>query len=374
MDDRVLAAVVATHSQALAGSLITTYREQIQSCSVGVVDLIADWCRVPASYDSAWDPAFSRAQLALTTAALDPREVAVRLALRLTETGCPGAWSARIAPTTLRLGGLLLPGVERVQVEGQGWPPAVTVCGENGASVQCVRREPTGQWAAEGVEPLPSVGVTGSTFLLGASAPLAGDGGQQGFEGVQAVDSIDPAMIQRFREAFGLLAAGGPDYLRWVERILRGILVCHREESFRVISGSGGAMPGVIHASYPAGAMDLAEVLVHECAHQYFYMLERVGPVDDGSDPTLYWSPPIRKERPLSRILMAYHALANVRLFYEAVRAERVDDGGYVDRNEAVIMESVARLDEPLRGNPALTRLGRALYEPLARRVATLAA
>ena len=67
--------------------------------------------------------------------------------------------------------------------------------------------------------------------------------------------------------------------------------------------------------------MDIAEVLVHECAHQYFYLLAYVGPYDDGSDERLYWSPPLRRNRPLSRILMAYHALANVRLFYAAVRA-----------------------------------------------------
>ena len=82
----------------------------------------------------------------------------------------------------------------------------------------------------------------------------------------------------------------------------------------------------------------------------------------------------MRKERPLSRILVAYHALANVRLFYESVRAARIDDGGYVDLYERKLSDTIAQLDAPLRDNPALTRLGRALYEPLARRIAALAA
>jgi HEXXH motif-containing protein len=76
--------------------------------------------------------------------------------------------------------------------------------------------------------------------------------------------------------------------------------------------------------------------------------------------------------RPLTRILTAYHALANVRLFYQACREAGVDDGGYLAVNEAVMDDAVAQLDTPLRRNPALTPLGRAMYAPLAERIAAL--
>jgi HEXXH motif-containing protein len=169
------------------------------------------------------------------------------------------------------------------------------------------------------------------------------------------------------------VADNSPAYLRWVERVLNGILVCHLEESARVVSGSEEDVPGLIHASFPCGRMDTAEVLVHECAHQYFYMLQRVGPVDDGEDRELYWSAVARRRRPLSRILMAYHAIANVRLFYEEIRARGGADVAYVDTHQAQVDETVASLDEPLRDNPTLTHLGRGLYEPLAVRIAALA-
>jgi HEXXH motif-containing protein len=374
LDDRVLAAVAGTHAQALAELLITTYGEEIASCSEGLVDLVADWCRVPTSYDTAWDLAFGRVQLALTSGALDPREVAVRVALRLTETGVEGAWRGVIPPSTLRLGHLILPGIESVEVKCAAGRLGATVRAQNGTTVECGRREATGEWVADGVASLPLIGVTRSIYLLGASGLPPADGGEQGFEGVEPVQSIDTATIKGFQGAFEILADGVTNYLGWIERILRGILVSRREEAFRLVSGSADAVPGVIHASYPAGAMDIAEVLVHECAHQYFYLLERVGPLDDGSDPRLYWSPPLRRERPLNRILMAYHALANVWLFYDAVRAVGVDDSGYVDTHESTIADSVAQLDAPLRSNRALTGLGRALYQPLADRVAGLAA
>jgi HEXXH motif-containing protein len=100
-----------------------------------------------------------------------------------------------------------------------------------------------------------------------------------------------------------------------------------------------------------------------------------VGPVDDASDTTLYWSPPIRRHRPLSRILMAYHALANVMLLYDGVRRQPqadVEDSFYVRANLPDLRAAVQALDEPLRDNPALTALGRGLYQPLADRLDTL--
>jgi HEXXH motif-containing protein len=373
MDDRLLDVVVGTHSQALADALVKTYRQEISACTTGVVGLITDWCRAPASYETAWDPAFGRAELALTNGALDPREVAVRLALRLTETGREDAWCGVIAPSTFRLGRLILPGAESIQVDCNGGELRVTGRATNG-TFECVRQQATGEWIADGLECLPSVGLERSITLLGASAPIAGDGGEQGFEGVEPVGSFDTAMIQKFQEAFDAVAVGATEYSRWIEVVLRGILVTRCKRTSGTISGSVQPMPGVIQAAYPAGRMEIAEILVHESAHQYFYLLERVGPVDDGSDHTRYWSPPMRKVRPLSRILVAYHALANVRLFYESIRAARIDDGGYVDLYERKLSDTIAQLDAPLRDNPALTRLGRALYEPLARRIAALAA
>ena len=152
-------------------------------------------------------------------------------------------------------------------------------------------------------------------------------------------------------------------------------VVCPQRAQYRLISGSWEDVPGFVHMSSPHGGIDIAEVLVHECAHQYFYMLQRLGPMDDASDATLYWSPPIRKNRPLSRVLMAYHALANVQLLYRAVRDNPANGEAvvrYVTVNEPDLQAAIRTLDEPLRHNPALTGFGRGLYEPLAAHMATL--
>jgi HEXXH motif-containing protein len=366
-DERAFDAVVGTHSQELVRSLLSIHGEKISSRSEGLVEAILEWCASPSTYEIGWDPAFGWAQLALTDEAPNPVETAVRIALRLTEAGVLNhAWRASIERTELQLGGLLLPKVVAITVEFADGTPQVATRAFNGRHTKCVPGGAEGDWLADGAERVPSVRLDRPVYLLGASTLPAMLDERNAFDGVDAVDSIDAATVARFRAALELFEGALGEYRRWIERVLRGVLVGRRVERVRVSSGSADTLPGVIHASYPAGVMDLGEIFVHECAHQYFYMLERVGPVDDGGDQTLYWSPPIRKKRPLPRILMAYHALANVQLFYRSIRSAGIEDGGYVDRYAPDMAEAVAQLDAPLRGNLSLTPLGRALYEPLA--------
>jgi HEXXH motif-containing protein len=72
---------------------------------------------------------------------------------------------------------------------------------------------------------------------------------------------------------------------------------------------------------------------------------------------------------------MAYHALANVQLLFEAVRSNEANDKWdieYVRVNEPDLQAAIRALDQPLRGNPALTKLGRRLYDLLTERMAEL--
>jgi HEXXH motif-containing protein len=130
-----------------------------------------------------------------------------------------------------------------------------------------------------------------------------------------------------------------------------------------------GAVPGMAVDQVADRLMEIAEMLVDKCTHQYLYVLQRVGTLDDGSDDRLCCSP-IRMKRSLSKILIAYHALANVRFFYDRARSGgREDELEYVDANQPAITGALANLDAPLRDNAALTELGRGLYEPLAHRL-----
>lgn len=371
-DESVFETVVTTYGRAIATWLVTNYREDLARVSNGLVEFVLKWTHTPVSLRTVWDISFGQAQLALKSGKLDPSEVAARLALRLTENGHRGSWSVVTRPATIRLGTALVHFAEEIRVHDEDSSTCVNIRTTDGIEINGVRNAQTGLWTTIGGDYLPEIGPNNSIYLLPLSALPLNEDGEQIFENVLPVSALDASMVDTFAAGVDAVAGNAPNYLPWIERVLHGIVVCSVDDPYRVVSGSGEDVPGIIHASHGLGRMDIAEILIHECAHQYFYMLQRVGPVDDGTDATLYWSPPIRKNRPLSRILMAYHALANVRLFYEFIRASGGSVAAYVDLYEHEMNASIASLDIPLRNNPALTALGRGLYEPLASRLAAV--
>ncbi len=63
---------------------------------------------------------------------------------------------------------------------------------------------------------------------------------------------------------------------------------------------------------------------------------------------------------------MAFHALVNVLRLYEAVEQLGGAQARYVAANAPALRRDIAVLRKPLHSSPALTALGRSLYQPLA--------
>ncbi|MFE2124590.1 HEXXH motif-containing putative peptide modification protein [Rhodococcus aetherivorans] len=348
MDARILDMVAGTYGAAVSAALVEHCRADITAATSGVVELIDAWSRRPPSFRTTWNEAFGQAELAIAGES-DPVAAAVAIALRLTELGCDGHWRARIPNTRLRVAGISLGTVEHIEAS----PTAIVADG-----VEC--RFQDGGWTADRPLRLPSVGWDSRIWLLdAATAPE--------FDAVAPVAVVTPQAVEDFQRALDLAERLG--YRPWIETVLRALVVAGKEDTTRMASGSTVALPGVVAISHPANLFDLLETLVHECAHQYFHLLSRYGAFDDGSDTAHYWSPAARAMRPVHRILVAYHALANVVILFDAMRDADVADDGYVERNIDTVLRKVNELDAPLRGNPALTALGRALYDPLAERV-----
>jgi len=68
--------------------------------------------------------------------------------------------------------------------------------------------------------------------------------------------------------------------------------------------------------------------------------------------------------------LLAYHAFANVLLFYRECRSHGVGDPEFCELQEREYQRCLEALQRPLHTTRALTPLGRALFEPLAARLA----
>ena len=155
--------------------------------------------------------------------------------------------------------------------------------------------------------------------------------------------------------------------MHWIGYVLRDLIPLP-DRSGMHNSGSEYLLPGVICVSNQNDPWALAEMLVHEATHQYLYILNRLGPLDDGTDQTLYFSPIRNMGRPIHFIVVAYHAFGNVLLFYRTVRdaisADR-EAGARIHRRVEELDPQLAGLEHALQTTKALTPLGRALWEPL---------
>jgi HEXXH motif-containing protein len=110
-------------------------------------------------------------------------------------------------------------------------------------------------------------------------------------------------------------------------------------------------------------------MFVHEASHQYFHIIRRVDTVHDHSDTRLYYSPVKGEGRPIDAILLAFHAFANVVLFYRLCIDGGLDDDGYCKRNADRHLSELKSMLSYLQSSNALTEVGTLLWKPLAAKI-----
>jgi HEXXH motif-containing protein len=130
-----------------------------------------------------------------------------------------------------------------------------------------------------------------------------------------------------------------------------------------VHSGSFDGYFGVIYATPTAEIIRLAEMLIHESSHQHFHLLTRLAPLAE-EDERLFYSPFARAQRHADRILLAYHAFANVELFYRACLERGIQTARALD-GIARFQADLDAVERVLADEAALTPIGRELLEAL---------
>jgi HEXXH motif-containing protein len=176
------------------------------------------------------------------------------------------------------------------------------------------------------------------------------------------------AATKSVERAFDLLEKHAKPYVKWVNRVIREVVALRCSKGF-LRSNSSEDWPGKIQLSLPRRPVEVAEMLVHEASHQYFYAVQRFEAVSDADDRKLYYSPVKGTDRPIDKILLAFHAFANVGLFYKSCIATGLDDKNYCKINLERHLQELNELAEHLRSCNSLTKIGRALWEPLANNV-----
>jgi HEXXH motif-containing protein len=306
-------------------------------------------CAHPAQSDRA----LTSLAAAMTSPASDPSAAAARAVLLLLTAGADLLSAEIVLERPARLGwhGYLLPKARRVV---SATSERVELDLANGDRHVFLRGELAGDWR---VVALPYIDA------MCVIAPWAVDA----YDSIHVPFALSPLpiddIVAPLRDAWRLIELASPETFQWCGRVATDVIALAGEAGTSR-SGSNRDAPGQLALSVPAPPLTLAELFVHECSHQYFHLAEELGPVDDGSDSRLYWSPLTRSERPLDRILIAHHAVANIIRFYRAVAARGLDVDGHAEvelDRQAVCLHA---LETALEKTGALTDRGRALYTP----------
>src|SRR6185437_8100292 len=263
---------------------------------------------------------------------LSAQRAAASLLLHCGAHGVSGDWELRFdQPSIFLWESYLLPESQRLIVSHK--QETVRILSEvNGSrhESRLHRVAETGAWRSEELTQLPLVADDGYAVTLlpdRAAPPLQ--------IASPTLSQISSATHESIAEALGLLRALAPRYRDWVTRVLRRLIV-------------------------------IAEMLVHEASHQYFHSITPLEDVADHTDPTTYYSPFVRCQRTIDRLLLAYHAFANVYLYYR----ECLDSQDHHERARAglrTVADDLNVVEETLMTSDKLTPTGRALIEPLYR-------
>ncbi|MFQ3244234.1 MAG: hypothetical protein ACI9SP_000861 [Arenicella sp.] len=175
--------------------------------------------------------------------------------------------------------------------------------------------------------------------------------------------------IASLDDAFELIRSYAPEYYQWVKRATKGLCIFRKDDGTGIFnSASSSVNPGIITVSMPISVLSLAETLVHEATHQYFLLLDYCFPFHDGSDDKLYYSPVRHQDRPLGLILLAFHAVANMALFYKKMmKCDEHESLSTIYYNEK--REAALGLSQGLNATPALTQSGIVLRDSLVERL-----
>lgn len=170
--------------------------------------------------------------------------------------------------------------------------------------------------------------------------------------------------LDKVNLAVRILKEKTPSYYKWVCDITNTIIVYHTESESYIKSGSWEDSLSQYNISVNHDQYVIAEMLVHESSHQYFNIFKKIENFASNDD-AIYFSPAVNKERPLWLILLAYHAFANVLLFYRLLN----ESSDIIKQREVENEDLVNKLSKHLENNSNLTPSGKMIYESLKKQI-----
>lgn len=368
MDQSLLETVVVDHGLQTLDAFLDHYAGRLESRGSGLAPTLSGWLRKGASYDAVWHFSFGDMYAALLSRDTDEVDrSAAALAIRSHAFGLEGDWQFQLdKPASFLFDRWRLPPGDALRVCADSRNVLIDTRTADGWRQTAFARTENG-WESNEAEALPAVvhprlrcGVIPIECLPPDSAA------QRLVKGLY--DSGAPndtgLLTSTCKEAASMIEDFAGIYMTWVSDVIKDLIPLPPRPNV-LHSASANHAPGVISVTNQNLRCAMAEQLVHEATHQHLYILKRLGPMDDGTDETLYYSPFRKIGRPILYILFAYHAFANVLLFYRMARANGLTEDEPGKGNERQLEEDLQTVEAALDTTRSLTPLGRALYEPL---------
>ena len=337
----------------------------MNSYSIGLAELLEKWLEVPG--DVFWHPTIGQLRAGLTSEDTVPLKWLVEIGCMAQLDGASGSWNFQLdVPQRLWVGRWLLPEIVSGVVHGDANEICINAQSSHGSlsPLKLSRDNKTQDWNAyqlpQETFELPAVDFTPGKRIFLVPAEMLDEKLLPEFPGAQFQEGANlGGFAVSLKRAAELLSQYAPEYLRWVADVVNFVAPVVVPTGI-IGSSSTPKHSGLVSISEGPRPLTIAELLVHEASHQYFFVASCLGKVHERSEG-LFYSRLAQRERPIERILLAYHALGNMLLFYDRCRA----GGMPCEKRMAYISMHMHGLDETMRKADVFTPLGRALWYPL---------
>jgi hypothetical protein len=355
--------LVLEHSKNVFSRFIDHCRTQLRKVSPGILTILEP-AQASLSFETVWHPAFGGVLRDVNGRDEDFASRVAALALWLHACGYSGEWQIELArPIPFHFDCWSLPPADGLRLRAD--KDVKISLRVNGRWHKLTFQHNENGWRVRGsAGRLPLLSRPGARWVIWGRDQL------QVWSLTDIADSIEERgaelMVPRCEAALAGLATYAPCYFAWVSKVVRFIAPRRvRPEEFPSGSSSSNVAPGLVGVGNHGHPISLAESLVHEASHHYYYIARRLGDIDDGTDQTLYFNPFLETNRPIDRIVLAYHAFGNILLFCRSAIANGLVGDRYVFDREQILVEQLKTLEESLGTSKGITPLGNALWQPI---------